>query len=93
MHFKWLSGHFVASGFPNVSPLGKVRSEHHNDTPIKHTMPLTPVMAIGPIALWARQSAVQRPHLHRAAGYARATLKLACALSALLSRDHDLPNA
>lgn len=50
-------------------------------------------LAIGPIALWARQSAVQRPHLHRAAGYARVTLKLACALSALLSRDHDLPNA
>jgi uncharacterized membrane protein len=49
-------------------------------------------LAIGPIALWARQSAVQRPRLHRAAGYAWVTLMLACALSALFIRDHALPN-
>lgn len=46
-------------------------------------------LAIGPIALWARQSAVQRPRLHRAAGYAWVTLMLACALSALFIRDHE----
>lgn len=49
-------------------------------------------LAIGPIALWARRSAVQRPRLHRAAGYAWVTLMLACALSALFIRDHDPPN-
>ncbi len=57
-------------------------------------MPLTPVIAIhlaaalaavaiGPIALWARQGANQRPRLHRAAGYAWVTLMVATAVSAL----------
>ena len=40
-------------------------------------------VAIGPIALWARQGATQRPRIHRAAGYAWVTLMVATAVSAL----------
>lgn len=57
-------------------------------------MPLSPAInihlaaalaavAVGPVALWARKGATQRPRLHRAAGYAWVTLMLATALSAL----------
>lgn len=43
--------------------------------------------------MWARRSgAQQRPVLHRAAGYAWATLMLATAVSALFIHDHSLPN-
>lgn len=49
-------------------------------------------LAIGPVALWARKGATQRPRLHRAFGYAWVTLMLATALSALFIRDHTLPN-
>jgi len=71
-------------------------------------MPLTPVIAIhlfaalaalviGPLALWARrghatQANLQRPRLHRAAGYAWVTLMLITAVSALFIRDFNLPN-
>ncbi len=66
-------------------------------------MQLTPVIAIhmtaalgalvtGPVALWARQGATQRPRLHRAFGYAWVTLMLATAISALFIRDFSLPN-
>ena len=66
-------------------------------------MQLTPVIAIhmtaalgalalGPVALWARRGAQQRPQLHRAAGYAWVTLMLLTALSALFIRDYQLPN-
>ena len=66
-------------------------------------MQLTPVIAIhmtaalgalvtGPIALWARKGAAQRPRLHRAFGYAWVTLMLATAISALFIRDFSLPN-
>lgn len=57
-------------------------------------MQLTPVIAIhlaaalaataiGPVALWARQGTIQRPRLHRAAGYAWVTLMVAAAISAI----------
>ena len=57
-------------------------------------MQITPVIAIhlaaalaavalGPIALWARQSTTQRPRLHRAAGYAWVTVMVATAVSAI----------
>ena len=57
-------------------------------------MQLTPVIAvhltaalaataIGPLALWARKGARQRPRLHRAAGYAWVTLMVLTAVSAL----------
>lgn len=39
--------------------------------------------AVGPVALWARKGAMQRPRLHRAAGYAWVTLMVATAVSAL----------
>lgn len=66
-------------------------------------MQLTPVIAIhlaaalaatalGPVALWARLGARQRPRLHRAAGYAWVTLMVATAVSALFIRDSRLPN-
>ena len=49
-------------------------------------------LAIGPVALWARRGGAARPVLHRAAGYAWATLMLLSALSALFIRDYQLPN-
>lgn len=49
-------------------------------------------LALGPVALWARQSRSQRPVLHRAAGYAWVTLMVISALSALWIRDFKLPN-
>ncbi len=66
-------------------------------------MNMTPVIAIhlsaalaatalGPLAIWARRSATQRPRLHRAFGYGWVTLLLLTALSALFIRDFRLPN-
>ena len=66
-------------------------------------MQLSPVIAIhmsaalaalatGPVALWARQGARQRPRLHRAFGYAWVTLMLVAAVSAMFIRDTSLPN-
>lgn len=49
-------------------------------------------LALGPLALWARRSAMQRPVVHRAAGYAWVTLMVATAVSALFIRDFRLPN-
>lgn len=49
-------------------------------------------IALGPIALWARKGATQRPKLHRAFGYAWVTLMLATAVSAIFIRDFNLPN-
>jgi uncharacterized membrane protein len=64
---------------------------------------MTPIIAVhmtaalgalitGPVALWARRGRVQRPVLHRAFGYAWATLMLVTAFSALFIRDFRLPN-
>ena len=47
---------------------------------------------LGPFALWARMGSVQRPWLHRAMGYAYATLMLLAAISACFIRDFNLPN-
>ena len=55
---------------------------------------LTPIVAVhmtaallaiatGPVALWARKGATQRPKLHRAFGYAWVTLMVVTAVSAL----------
>jgi len=66
-------------------------------------MQLTPVVAvhmtcatlgvvIGPVALWARLGAVQRPRLHRAFGYAWVTLMSVAAISAIFIRDTSFPN-
>ena len=66
-------------------------------------MQLTPLIAVhmtaaigavilGPFALWARMGSLQRPWLHRATGYAYATLMLLAATSACFIRDFDLPN-
>lgn len=66
-------------------------------------MQMTPIIAVhmtaalgavvtGPVALWARKGAVQRPKLHRAFGYAWVTLMLVAALSAIFIRDFRLPN-
>lgn len=66
-------------------------------------MLLTPVIAVhataaigalltGPIALWARKGATQRPKLHRAFGYAWVTLMLITAVSAVFIHDSHLPN-
>ena len=67
------------------------------------TMQLTPLIAVhmtaamgavilGPFALWARMGSEQRPWLHRAMGYAYATLILLAATSACFIRDFNLPN-
>jgi uncharacterized membrane protein len=66
-------------------------------------MQLTPLIAIhmtaallavvtGPVALWARKGATQRPRLHRAFGYAWVTLMVVTAVSAIFIRDWDMPN-
>lgn len=49
-------------------------------------------VATGPVALWARKGAVQRPRLHRAFGYAWVTLMVLAAVSSIFIRDHGLPN-
>ncbi|MBC7918516.1 MAG: DUF2306 domain-containing protein [Rhodoferax sp.] len=49
-------------------------------------------LALGPVALWARKGAVQRPRLHRAFGYAWVTLMVMAALSALFIHDPKMPN-
>ena len=57
-------------------------------------MQLTPIIAVhmtaallaiatGPVALWARKGATQRPRLHRAFGYAWVTLMVVASVSAL----------
>jgi uncharacterized membrane protein len=66
-------------------------------------MSLTPVIAVhataaigalvtGPVALWARKGARQRPKLHRAFGYAWVTLMVITAVSAIFIRESHLPN-
>ena len=66
-------------------------------------MQLTPLIAVhmsaalgalvlGPVAIWARKGATQRPRLHRAFGYGFATLMLAAAMSSFFIRDYGLPN-
>ena len=49
-------------------------------------------LVIGPVALWARRRAAPRAVLHRAAGYAWATLMVTSAVSAIFIRDYGLPN-
>jgi uncharacterized membrane protein len=66
-------------------------------------MSITPVIAVhmtaaigaivtGPVALWARKGAQQRPKLHRAFGYAWVTLMVITALSAIFIKVSGLPN-
>ena len=46
----------------------------------------------GPVALWARKGAKQRPKLHRAFGYAWVTLMIVTAVSAMFILDRRMPN-
>lgn len=55
------------------------------------TAALTAV-AVGPLALWARKGATQRPKLHWAFGYAWVTMMLVTAVSAIFIRDFSLVN-
>jgi uncharacterized membrane protein len=66
-------------------------------------MAITPVIAVhmtaavgaivtGPVALWARKGAKQRPKLHRAFGYAWVTLMVVTAISAMFILDRKMPN-
>jgi uncharacterized membrane protein len=66
-------------------------------------MQLTPLIAVhmtaaltaltmGPIVIWMRRGATQRPKLHRALGYAWVTCMVAAAVSSLFIRDYRLPN-
>ena len=57
----------------------------HSFTPVIaiHAAAALAALLIGPVALWARQGAMQRPRVHRAAGYAWVTLMVAAAVSAL----------
>ena len=48
-----------------------------------HAAAALSALVIGPIALWARKGATQRPRLHRTAGYAWVTLMVATAVSAM----------
>jgi uncharacterized membrane protein len=96
-HFTPLFPRFVASGWQLPARGGTVPRKERN------AMELTPAIAIhmtaalgalatGPVALWARKGAVQRPKLHRAFGYAWITLMLITAASALFIRGAQLPN-
>lgn len=49
-------------------------------------------LVLGPVALWARRGAQQRPRLHRAFGYAWVTLMVMTALSALFIHGARLPH-
>ncbi len=49
-------------------------------------------VAIGPVVLWARLGKSIKPWLHRALGYAWATLMVVTAISAIFIRDYGLPN-
>ena len=49
-------------------------------------------IAIGPVVLYARKGATQRPKLHRAFGYAWVTMILVALASAIFIRDYRLPN-
>jgi len=64
---------------------------------------LTPLIAIhmtaalgaivtGPVALWARKGATQRPKLHRAFGYAWVTLMIVTAVTAIFISGDNLPH-
>jgi uncharacterized membrane protein len=48
-------------------------------------------IATGPVALWARKGAQQRPRLHRAFGYAWVTLMLVAATSAIFIPARKFP--
>lgn len=48
-------------------------------------------IATGPVALWARKGAIQRPKLHRAFGYAWVTLMVITAVSALFIKAEIMP--
>lgn len=65
-------------------------------------MSLTPVVTVhlvaalgavvtGPVALWARKGAIQRPRLHRAFGYIWVTLMTVAAISALFIKAEVMP--
>ncbi|MBI5275993.1 MAG: DUF2306 domain-containing protein [Burkholderiales bacterium] len=56
-----------------------------------HLVSAAAVLALGPVALWARQGARARPRLHRAFGYAWVTMMLVAATSALFIHDPRLP--
>ena len=49
-------------------------------------------LVLGPVALWARKGAIQRPRLHRAFGYAFVTAMVSAAISAMFIRDFRSPN-
>ena len=49
-------------------------------------------VVLGPVAIWARKGAVQRPRLHRAFGYGFTSFMLAASVSAMFIRDYKLPN-
>jgi uncharacterized membrane protein len=66
-------------------------------------MDLSPLIAVhatsallavvtGPVAIWARKSAIKRPRLHRAFGYAWVTLMIVTAVSAIFIRGGEIPN-
>lgn len=57
-----------------------------------HATAATLAIATGPVALWARKGAHQRPKLHRAFGYAWVTLMVVAAVSAIFIHGSGLPN-
>jgi uncharacterized membrane protein len=57
-----------------------------------HASAALAAVVTGPIALWARKGAAQRPKLHRAFGYAWVTLMLVAATSAIFISGDKLPH-
>jgi len=97
-HFTPPRQRFVAAASPRVAAIGTVGSSTPENavqmTPLiaVHMSAALGAVALGPVALWARQRGRSRPRLHRAFGYAWVTLMIAAAVSAVFIRDFTLPN-
>src|SRR5207237_8085313 len=91
------------SAFRPAALRGRGAARHIAFQTRRTQMSITPAIAIhmtaaigalvtGPVALWARKGAKQRPKLHRAFGYAWVTLMVATAVSAMFIHSSGLPN-
>jgi uncharacterized membrane protein len=94
-----------AGGASSQSPraVAAAPAQSASPLPTENAMNMSPLIAVhasaalaavvtGPIALWARKGAAQRPKLHRAFGYAWVTLMLVAATSAIFISGDKLPH-
>jgi uncharacterized membrane protein len=91
-HFTPPKQRFVAKGLVLYTGPGTVPPMQLTPTIAVHLTAALGALVVGPVALWARKGATQRPMIHRAFGYAWVTLMLITAVSAMFIRDFRLPN-